>query len=151
MTSGTRHGQPVTNGWPYFVADNKPYHDYDFASGTSGPPFDPALPQNHSPNNTGPANLPPARPAWIWYPYGNSAEFPEITGGAGRTAMAGPVYHYSSAAPSNNRRLPAYYEGSLFIYEWSRNFIREVKLDETGISWPLIRSCRASPSSAQWT
>jgi glucose/arabinose dehydrogenase/type 1 glutamine amidotransferase len=119
-------------GWPYFVADNKPYHDYDFASGISGPPFDPALPQNHSPNNTGPTNLPPARPAWIWYPYGNSAEFPEITGGAGRTAMAGPVYHYSSAAPSNNRRLPAYYEGSLLIYEWSRNFIREVKLDETG-------------------
>src|SRR3989449_5806204 len=56
-------------GWPYFVANNKAYIDYDFATGTSGAAFNPSAPVNNSPNNTGITNLPAARPAWIWYPY----------------------------------------------------------------------------------
>lgn len=118
-------------GWPYFVADNRPYRDFDFATGLSGPFFDPAAPQNDSTNNTGLRTLPPARPAWIWYPYGASPEFPELNGGAGRTAMAGPVYHY----PTNSiggRRLPPYYDKTLFIFEWARSYIKEVKLDDAG-------------------
>jgi cytochrome c len=60
---------PGNYGWPYFVADNQAYREYDFASLISGPAFDPAAPLNNSPNNTGPMNLPSARTAWIWYPY----------------------------------------------------------------------------------
>src|SRR5207249_8506042 len=45
---------PGNYGWPYFVANNKPYIDYDFATGTSGAAFDPNAPVNDSPNNTGP-------------------------------------------------------------------------------------------------
>lgn len=119
-------------GWPYFVADNKAYRDYDFATQISGSWFDPAAPINDSPNNTGPVDLPPARPAWIWYPYANSREFPEMNGGAGRTAMAGPVYHYDATAAPNNRRLPAYYDKTLFLYEWSRSLLRELKFDDEG-------------------
>ncbi len=117
-------------GWPYFIADNKVYRDYDFATGVSGPAFDPAAPVNNSPNNSGAANLPPAQPAMIWYPYAASTQFPEL-GGGGRTLMAGPVYHFDPALDSTIK-LPAYYDDTLFIYEWSRNWIKEVKLDANG-------------------
>ena len=55
-------------GWPLFVGNNYAYHDYDYNTGKSGPAFDPAKPMNTSANNTGLTELPPARPAFIWYP-----------------------------------------------------------------------------------
>ncbi|MEM7313458.1 MAG: dockerin type I domain-containing protein, partial [Planctomycetota bacterium] len=82
------------------------------------------------PNNTGPQSLPPAQPALIWYPYGNSSEFPQV-GNGGRTAMAGPVYQFDTGSTSSTK-LPAYYDDTLFIYEWSRHWIKEVKLDDNG-------------------
>lgn len=118
-------------GWPYFVGNNFAYRDYDFASLNSGALFNASAPVNLSPNNTGSGNLPAARPAWIWYPYSSSTEFPEVNGGSGRTAMAGPVYGYSSTLVSA-RKLPAYYDRTVFIYEWSRNYVKEVKLDANG-------------------
>jgi hypothetical protein len=45
--------------------------------------------------------------------------------------MAGPVYHFDPELDSPVK-LPAYYDDTLFIYEWSRNWIREVKLDANG-------------------
>ena len=44
---------PGNFGWPYFVADNKAYADYDFATKSLGKQFDPAKPVNDSPNSTG--------------------------------------------------------------------------------------------------
>lgn len=117
-------------GWPYFIADNKAYREYDFATGISGPAYNPAAPVNNSPNNSGPTNLPPAKPAMIWYPYSTSTHFPEL-GSGGRTIMAGPVYHFDPALDSPIK-LPAYYDDTLFVYEWSRNWIKEVKLDADG-------------------
>jgi cytochrome c len=99
-------------GWPYCIADNKPYRQYDFSSGVSGPPFSCDEPVNDSPYNTGMRLLPPAQKAWIWYPYGPSAEFPEM-GTGGRTAMAGPVYHFDPSVQSDIA-LPAYYDNTLF-------------------------------------
>lgn len=122
---------PGNYGWPYVIANNKPYIDYDFATSTSGAAFNPASPVNNSPNNTGAANLPPAQSAWIWYTYSDSTEFPEINGSGGRTAMGGPVYHFQTNLISQ-RKLPLYYDKTVFIYEWSRNFIKEVKLDDNG-------------------
>jgi hypothetical protein len=52
-------------------------------------------------------------------------------GSGGRTAMAGPVYHDDPNLDSE-RRLPEYYDNTLFIYEWSRGWIKEVKLDSAG-------------------
>jgi cytochrome c len=117
-------------GWPYFIANNQAYRDYDFATGVSGPAFNPAAPVNNSPNNTGAANLPPAEPALIWYPYAPSPEFPELASG-GRTIMAGPVYHFDPTLDSSIK-LPEYYDDTLLIYDWSRNWIKEVKLDASG-------------------
>src|SRR5438067_8867821 len=85
---------------------------------------------NTSPNNTGLTELPPAQKAFIWYPYGPSAEFP-IVGSGGRTAMAGPVYHRDDFANAT-RAFPAYYDGKLLIYEWMRGWIMAVTMDANG-------------------
>jgi len=117
-------------GWPYFIGNNKPYYDYDFATGKSGPQFDPQRPINESPSNTGLRELPPAQPAFIWYPYDRSREFP-LVGSGGRTAMAGPVF-YSEDFKGAARAFPDYYNGKLFIYEWMRGWIMAVTMDEEG-------------------
>ena len=118
-------------GWPYCVADNQPYADYDFQTRQSGDLFSCEAPVNTSPNNTGATTLPPAEAAWIWYPYAASEEFPQIPNGGGRTSMGGPVYYFDAQLMSD-RKLPAYFDDTVFIYEWARNWILEVKLDEEG-------------------
>ena len=117
-------------GWPYFVGNNSPYHDHNFETYVTGEPFDPAHPMNDSPNNTGARELPPAQPAFIWYPYGPSEEFPMV-GEGGRNAMAGPVY-YVDDYDAGDARFPPYYDGKLFIYEWMRGWIMAVTMDENG-------------------
>ncbi len=117
-------------GWPFLLADNRPYRQYDFATKTSGPAQDPARPLNLSPNNTGPKELPPAQPAWMSYPAGQSSRFP-LFGSGGRSAAAGPVYYFDAALKSE-RKLPGEYDHTLFLYEWMRNWIIAVKLDESG-------------------
>ncbi|MBN8246571.1 MAG: PQQ-dependent sugar dehydrogenase [Verrucomicrobia bacterium] len=117
-------------GWPFLLADNRPYRQYDFATRQSGPAQDPAKPLNLSPLNTGPRELPPAQPSWMHYPIGPSARYP-IFGSGGRSGCAGPVYHFDAALGSP-RKLPAEHDNCLFLYEWMRNWIIVVKLDEHG-------------------
>ncbi len=116
-------------GWPYFVGNNYPYWEYDYATNTSKLKFDPAKPVNNSRNNTGIKELPPAQPAFIWYPYGVSPDFPQV-GTGGRNAMAGPVY-YSDMFPAESR-YPSYYDGKLFIYDWVRGWIKAVTMKPNG-------------------
>jgi len=118
-------------GWPHFVGDNQAYNRYDFASSSSGPEFDENAPLNTSPNNTGIQNLPPANPAFIWYPYGESREFPEV-GTGGRNAMAGPVYYSEDYENKPDNALPSYFDGKLFIYDWIRGWIFAVTMAENG-------------------
>jgi len=120
--------EPGNYGWPYFVGDNKAYADFDFATNKIGPRFDPEHPVNMSPNNTGSHDLPPARKAMIWYPYGESKEFPELGTGS-RSAMAGPVF-YRDDFKNAKTNFPAYYDGKLFIYEWARSWVKVVSFDE---------------------
>ena len=116
-------------GWPYFVGNNYPYHAYNYATGAPGPVFDPNHVENTSRNNTGVVDLPNAHPAFIWYPYAESPDFP-ILGKGGRCAMAGPVY-YVNDYPEQTR-YPEYYNGKLFIYDWIRNWIMAVTMDKEG-------------------
>jgi len=116
-------------GWPYVIGPNIPYHEYNYATGETGPAFNPGKLINSSRNNTGLRELPPAQPAFIWYPYAASKEFP-ILGEGGRCAMAGPVY-YKDDYPKETR-LPDYFNGKLFIYEWIRNWIMAVTMDKEG-------------------
>lgn len=114
-------------GWPFFSADNRAYRAFDFATRQSGAALDPAHPRNDSPNNTGLRELPPAQPAFLWYPPGLSTRWPEVGSGA-RSAMAGPVYHYD-AHLSSKRKLPQEFDGAVFLHEWERRWIMAAHLD----------------------
>ena len=117
-------------GWPLFVGNNQAYHDYDYATGQSGPAFDPAAPINDSRNNTGLTELPPAQPAYVYYPYADTQEFPQV-GAGGRNAMAGPVY-YADLYTGQPYALGEHYDGKVLIYEWMRGWMMAVSLFEDG-------------------
>lgn len=124
-------------GWPFFMADNKPYRARDFQAKTNGAAFDVNRPANLSPNNTGLKELPPAQPAWMAYPYAPSTRFPEV-GSGGRTACAGPVYRFEEQLKSEHK-LPREYDRHLFVYDWVRGWILAIELDEKGNRGALKR------------
>lgn len=117
-------------GWPLFVGANYAYGKYDFENKTTGPRHDPLKPINTSPNNTGKTELPSVSPPFIWYPYAESPDFPLMKTG-GRNAMAGPVY-YSENYKGKEGSFPDYFDGKLIFYDWMRNWIRLVTMDEKG-------------------
>jgi cytochrome c len=122
--------KPGFFGYPYFLGDNEVFPDYDFETKREGPGKDPKRPVNDSPNNTGVKELPAAQPAFIWYGKGPSKKWPEV-GRGGASAMAGPVY-YSDLYPKAPYKLPDYYSGKLFIYDWIRKWIMAVSMDKEG-------------------
>jgi cytochrome c len=105
--------------------------------------FDCAAPINDSPNNSGSLMLPPARPALVWYPYVDSPEFPQLASG-GRTALVGPVYRRPPAQEISRRAFPSHYDGDLFIYDWSRSWIKTVHFNGSG------EPVKISPFASQW-
>jgi hypothetical protein len=114
-----------------FVGDNYAYRRWDYATGKTGDAFDAKAPVNDSRNNTGITTLPPAQPAFIWYPYADTPDFPQL-GNGGRTAMAGPVYYRDRFPGIHANALPSYYDGKLFIYDWIRNWVMAVTLRANG-------------------
>jgi glucose/arabinose dehydrogenase/cytochrome c551/c552 len=116
-------------GWPLFVGNNYPYHLHNYETGVNGPLFDAAKPVNESRNNTGIHDLPPAQPAFVWYPYGPSTDFPQL-GSGGRCAMAGPVF-YSDLYPDSTR-LPDHYNGKFLMYDWVRGWFKMVTMRSNG-------------------
>jgi cytochrome c len=127
-------------GWPYAIGNNSPYWHLDFASNSNTFKYDPLHLTNNSPNNTGMKLLPPAEPAFIYYTHGLSAKFPVVNGAGGRTAMAGPVYYFNKNLNSPSK-LPAEFDHTLFIYEWSRNWIIAVHLDSDDRIAKMERFC----------
>ena len=125
-----RAKEPGFYGWPYFVANNKAYIQYDFATKVSGAPFDPEHPVNNSPNSSGLKELPKAIPAFIWYSKAPSKEFPLMESG-GNSAVGGPIFHKDDFKGAK-RVYPEYYEGKWFITDWVRGWINVVEMDEKG-------------------
>lgn len=117
-------------GWPLFVGGNFAYADYDFQNKKIGERNNPLEPKNTSPNNTGKVDLPPVSPPFIYYPYAASPDFPLVKTG-GRNAMAGPVY-YADNFKGQSDAFPEYLDSKLIIYDWIRNWIRVVSMDEKG-------------------
>jgi cytochrome c len=145
-------------GWPYCIADNKPYVHYDFAAKTSGLKFDCNAPVNNSPNNTGQKTLPAAQPSWIHYSYG-SGQYPELGTVGGRTAVMGAVFRWKPGGSIN--KFPRHYDGSKFIMEYSRGWINEVRTDADGkvtqvkpfmpgLAWKELVHMRISPSGVMY-
>jgi glucose/arabinose dehydrogenase/PKD repeat protein len=144
-------------GWPYCIADNKAYRPWVWTgtgSSAAGYPGDnnpswpdvgPPGPQdnnipyfdcengpfNHSPLNDGLEIVPPAKPAWIYYPYGNSPEFPDIPSGSGRAAIGGHVYRYDPDLDSDVK-LSEWFDGRLIWGDWTRNVILLTKVEDDG-------------------
>ena len=115
-------------GWPYSRGNNQMYFDYDFKKEVSRQLFDPNKITNDSPNNKGLQKLPPIQASMIWYGYNKSDEFPWLDVG-GVNPMSGPIYHSEDYTTSENS-FPAYFENKWFVYEWMRDWIYVVHLDE---------------------
>ena len=118
-------------GWPLFTGYNVPFDLYHVHGIDDMSTFvDPAAPINASPYNTGVRELPPAQGAWIPYIYGPSEEFPEL-GAGGINPMAGPIFHYD-ADTADPRAFPTYYDNKVMIYEWMRDWVMVVTVDDDG-------------------
>jgi glucose/arabinose dehydrogenase len=122
--------QASNYGWPYCATAALPYVDYDFATELSGAPFDCTAPINDSPRNTGLRELPPVEQPLIWYTYGSNSEFAGL-GEGGIAPMGGPAYVFDPSSPSTIK-WPAELDGLPLLYEWTRDFVREIQLDESG-------------------
>lgn len=125
----SRIAKPAYFGWPY-ARGGEVYHAYDFETKQAGAKFDPLKPVNASPNNTGLKELPPVTAPLIWYPPSESKEFP-ILGKGGRTACAGPVFHYDKKYRETNG-FPEAFDGCLLFYDWQRPFINWARMDKDG-------------------
>jgi len=124
---------PGNYGWPYCTMNNVPYNDWNYVANSPGPWFDCAAPVNDSPNNTGLVNLPPIKPADIYYTYDKQAHFPELHGGG---AMAGPRYTFDPANPSPTK-FPQWFDQQRFLYDWTTDWIRTLPVDHhTGAPGP---------------
>jgi glucose/arabinose dehydrogenase len=122
--------QPGNYGWPYCLTPDRPYVDYDFATGASGSAFDCSHPVNQSPHNTGLVDLPPVSAPDLSYPFNTSAQWPEL-GAGGIGPMAGPAFHPNVDHPSAVE-WPAEYAGAPLFYEWTRDFVSAFQLDAAG-------------------
>ena len=115
------------HGYPLFVGNNSPYAAYDYETKKAGALFDPKAPLNKSRNNTGLVELPPAVPAFIYWPYAVSEQWPEL-GEGGRTACAGPVFHWQESF-EKTEGFPKHFDRCLLFWDWQRPFIKWARLD----------------------
>lgn len=106
----TEGGQDA--GWPTCIGNNKAYENWDFAQERSAGTF----------------ACGDKTPATIWYPYGQSDAFSELSQG-GRNAQGGPILRNLEGAEV---RWPEEHVGKWLIYEWQRNFVQLATLSEDG-------------------
>ena len=154
--------EPANYGWPLCVQPDLPYFTWDFNTSTTldNPPKaydcdDPAKgPDNTSRWNTGRVQTPPVSRSSIWYSFqdNNPATlpgtpcaatysqdppaprcpqlFPELgIGGVGPHGAA--PYDFDADNP-NPTKFPEYWDGSFVLGEFTRDFLREVRLDSQG-------------------
>jgi len=125
--------EPHNSGWPYVTGDDFAYNDWDYATATPGEFFDPANLVNTSKWNTGLEQLPPAKPATLYY--GDDATdqpWPELTEfgtSRGQGPMGGPVYHYDAELDSDVK-LPEHWDGKVFMGEFSQDYVAAISFDE---------------------
>lgn len=131
-------------GWPFTRGPNHPYVDYDFATGQSDDPFDPAGPLNDSPNNDGLENLPPCEESTLYVPGGGNwdeyldapnddvwdvpdqSPYPELTDGSPN----GGLLIRLDDTPGTG--LPQYFDGKWLLGEWNQGNFLLVSFDENG-------------------
>jgi type 1 glutamine amidotransferase/PKD repeat protein len=148
--------EPSNYGWPMCYGPELPMYEWDFnMQQTFGEPFDcddpDQGPANTSRWNTGLRHGPPITQPDIWYSYNDNADpplgtpclayydgsggtcpqlFPELgTGGIG--PHGADKYEYDQNNPSTTK-FPPYYDNSIILGEFTRDWLREVRLDSRG-------------------
>jgi cytochrome c len=155
--------RPGNYGWPYCVQPDLPYLEFDFATGVSGEPFDCAAPVNDSRHNTGRTTLPRTQRSELWYTFNATTpcresylvdppqpcpfRFPELGtgGGVGPHGAAPYVYDPDLDSPT---KFPEYYDGAIFFGEFTRDYLREIRLDRDGDVFQInsLLNCGGNPS-----
>jgi glucose/arabinose dehydrogenase len=126
---------PGNFGWPFAIADNQPYIKGEFESSVypeTGAPFDLENLQNLSQFNTGLIDLPPARPALVYYSAdGQQTGLSRILGNGSESATMGPVYNYDPGLESD-AKFPPYFHRKAIFGEWARQQIWVITVDKEG-------------------
>jgi PKD repeat protein/type 1 glutamine amidotransferase len=125
---------PGNYGWPLCMGNNEPFRDVEYLDGGGtnvGGFFDCANPVNDSKRNTGLTNLPPAIAPDMWYGYTKSSVPAVIPAGGGLAPMGGPFYDFDPDSTSDVK-FPEYFDGKPFFYEWSKNRLYSMILDDQG-------------------
>jgi glucose/arabinose dehydrogenase/PKD repeat protein len=143
--------KPANYGWPMCYKTDLPMYKWDFNTQTTlGETYECGSP-DHGPTNisrwnTGQLVTPPITNPDMWYSFRddlwgtpcfasyNTATatpcpriFPELgTGGVGPHGST--KYHYDPDNPSTTK-FPPYYDKSVFFGEFTRNYLKEIKLD----------------------
>ncbi len=149
-------------GWPQCASPTLPYYRWNFAESKPlddpPQPFECGNP-NHGPENiarlnTGLTVEPPLTAPDMWYSYNDNNQptplgtpcaaeymqdppgtcpqlFPELGPGGGVGPHGAAPYHYDANNP-NPTKFPAYYDNSIFFAEFTRDTMREIKLDSQG-------------------
>ena len=143
--------QPGNYGWPMCYRTDLPMYKWNYNTQTSlGETYDCGDathgPTNPSRWNTGLAVTPPITNADMWYSFRDDLWgtpcfasyntptatpcpriFPELgTGGVGPHGAT--KYHYDPDNPSTTK-FPPYYDGAVFFGEFTRNYLKEIRLD----------------------
>lgn len=124
--------KPINSGWPYMTGNNFVYNEWNYATSSPGPFFDPAALKNNSRWNTGLVDLPVPIPATIWYgdnpgdqPFDELVNFGTSNG---QGPMGGPVYHYDADNPAPSK-FPEYWDNKEFLGEFSQDYIAALTVD----------------------
>jgi PKD repeat protein/type 1 glutamine amidotransferase len=170
--------EPANYGWPLCYQPDLPYYRWNFNTTTplDDPPQahecgNPTRgPENTSRWNTGLTYSPPIARSDVWYSYedNNAANplgtpcaayyttsppgtcpqlFPELgTGGVGPHGAA--KYDYDPANP-NPTKFPEYYDEAIFFGEFTRDYLREVRLDSNGDVFKInnLLNCGPAPTN----
>ncbi len=170
--------RPANYGWPLCVQPDLPYYRWNFNTSTplDDPPQPHECnnsargPANTSRWNTGLTYSPPVSRAKLWYSYqdnnpanplgtpcpayytqsppGTCAQlFPELaTGGVGPHGAA--KYDFNPRNP-NPTKFPEYFDNAIFFGEFTRDYLREVRLDSRGNVFKInnVLNCGAAPTT----
>jgi cytochrome c len=170
--------RPANYGWPLCYAPDLPYYRWNFNTTTplDSPPQQHECgnptrgPENASRWNTGLTYSPPIAEPELWYSYQDNNPtnplgtpcaayytvdppgtcpqlFPELgTGGVGPHGAA--KYDYSRRNP-NPTKFPEYYDGAIFFGEFTRDYLREIRLDSNGDVFKInnLLNCGPAPTT----
>ncbi len=171
--------RPANYGWPLCYAPDLPYYRWNFNTSTPlddpPKPFEcdnrSHGPANTSRWNTGLTTTPPVSKPDIWYsfednnvtnPLGTPCPahytqnppgacpqlFPELGPGGGVGPHGAAKYDFDPANP-NPTKFPAYYDGSVFFGEFTRDYLREIRFDSAGAVHKInnLLNCGQAPTT----